>query len=56
MTVMMHPTSAVNIDGMGNVCPPNQEEWIEAWNAVTNSRGRISVEANAESYYGLYIH
>lgn len=56
LTVMMHPTSAVNIDGMGYVCPPNQEEWIEAWNAVTNSRGRISVEANAESYYGLYIH
>ncbi|MGM9601878.1 MAG: M56 family metallopeptidase [Faecousia sp.] len=56
LAVMMHPTSATSIDGMGYVCPPNQEQWIEAWNAVVHSQNAIPINANGETYYGLYLY
>lgn len=55
-SILMRPTTALNIDGMGAVTPENQEDWISAWNTVLNSSKTISEEANAETYYGVILH
>lgn len=55
LSILMHPTTALNIDGMGAVMPENQEEWIAAWDAVRNSESTISEDAAADTYYGITI-
>ena len=56
LSVLMRPTTALSIDGMGAVTPENQEEWIAAWNAVMNSDKTVSDDAEANSYYGVMLH
>lgn len=56
LSILMHPTNILNIDGMGALTPENQEEWISAWNTVLTSDKTVSKDANAESYYGVILH
>lgn len=55
LSVLMHPTNALKLDGMGAVTPHNQEEWISAWNAVLGS-DTSNESAGAETYYGIMIY
>lgn len=53
--LLMRPTTALNIDGMGALVPENQEEWISAWNTVLNNPDGSSREGSADSYYGIFL-
>lgn len=54
-SILMHPTTVLNIDGMGAVTPENQGEWIDAWKTVLASDKTFSEDADAESYYGVIL-
>lgn len=55
LSVLMHPTTAIQIDGMGAYSPPDQEAWVTAWNTVLASGASIPWNMSASDYYGLMI-
>lgn len=55
LSVLLHPTTALDIDGMGAVTPENQEEWISAWNAVLSSPADGAQNAGADTYHGAFL-
>lgn len=56
LNILLHPTSAITIDGLGAYCPPNQQEWRSAWSSVVQSAPSTSVSAVAQTYYGVLLH